>query len=180
MALCFIYGGISLLFFILQLMSLNGFPPMGPPSFAERILENRSPDRIGPLMNFTNSTNDRIFQVQSRASEYFYFVIVISLLGSMTSIVAGLAIHSLMRKRDRREMTKSVIDIVTTPEEKMVLKELEENGGQMTQTELAKRTKLTKVKIHRVVKRLESIGVVSKYDYGMTNKIKLEKKIFEE
>jgi uncharacterized membrane protein len=36
-----------------------------------------------------------------------------------------------------------------------------------------KRTKLSKVKVHRVLKRLESMGIVNKYSYGITNKIRL-------
>jgi len=62
-----------------------------------------------------------------------------------------------------------------TPEEKVVIKLLKENDGELTQSELVTRTKLSKVKVHRVIKRLESLNVVSKYPYGVTNKIKLEK-----
>jgi uncharacterized membrane protein len=176
MILCFIYGGVSLLFFLMQIMSLNGFPQIGgPPSFMERASENRTLGRFDTAFNITP---DRIAQFQARSDEYFYMVVFTSLFGSLISIVSGLVIHSLLRKKDKREMTKSVMDMVTTPEEKLVIKELEENGGNMTQAELVKKTKLTKVKIHRVIKRLESIGMVSKYSYGMTNKIKLEKKVY--
>jgi uncharacterized membrane protein len=178
MILCFIYGGISILFFLTQIMAINiEHSPIERPPFMERINETLPPGPNGIEMN---STRERFVQFQGRTMSYFYSVAFISLFGSVVSIVSGLVIYHLLRKKDRRELTKSVIDIVTTPEEKLVLKELEESGGNMTQTELAKRTKLSKVKIHRVVKRLESIGVVSKYSYGMTNKIKLEKKVFEE
>jgi len=188
MMLCFIYGGISFFFFLTQIMPIVA-PEFGPaPAFMERIeLEPQNYSNVSMMQNWTppardqslNATHERITRFQTRVTAYFLTVIFISLFGSAIAIVAGLAIYLLMRKKDRRELTKSVIDVVTTPEEKLVLKELEENGGQMTQAELAKRTKLTKVKIHRVVKRLESIGIVSKYSYGMTNKIKLEKKIFQ-
>jgi uncharacterized membrane protein len=178
MILCFIYGGISILFFLTQIMALNVEPsPIGRPPFMERMNETLA---LGENGSVFNATRERFVQFQGRNASYFYMVVFISLFGSAISIVSGLTIYHLLRKKDRRELTKSVIDIVTTPEEKLVLKELEESGGNMTQTELAKRTKLSKVKIHRVVKRLESIGVVSKYSYGMTNKIKLEKKVFEE
>lgn len=54
------------------------------------------------------------------------------------------------------------------------------NNGELTQSDLVRKTKLSKVKVHRIVKRLESLGIVSKYPYGITNKIKLEKSLYEE
>ena len=110
----------------------------------------------------------------------FYPVIIISFLGSVISILAGLSLFDLLRKKERKELTKSVIDSMTTPEEKLIIRELEANNDELTQSELVRRTKLSKVKVHRIIKRLESLKVVSKYPYGVTNKIRLEKKIYEE
>jgi uncharacterized membrane protein len=36
---------------------------------------------------------------------------------------------------------------------------------------------LSKVKVHRIVKRLESLQIIKKYPYGLTNKIRLEKRM---
>ena len=85
----------------------------------------------------------------------------------------------LLKKKEKKELTKSVIDTMLTPEEKKVIQLLEDNDDELTQSELVSQTKLSKVKISRVIKRLESLKVISKYPYGMTNKIKLEKKIYE-
>jgi uncharacterized membrane protein len=178
MVMCFIYGGMSLLFFLIQVMPLGTERSLlGQPPFMERINETVFPGEPNQSFNFTR---ERFEQFQARNAAYFLALIFTSLLGSIISIVAGLVIYSLLRKKERKELTRSVIDVVTTPEEKRVLKELEESGGVLTQTELVKRTKLTKVKIHRVIKRLEGIGIVSKYSYGMTNKIKLEKNIMHD
>jgi len=65
------------------------------------------------------------------------------------------------------------------PDEKIVIKELERSNGEMTQSDLVRRTKLSKVKVHRIIKRLESLGIISKYPYGITNKIKLEKSLYD-
>ncbi len=86
----------------------------------------------------------------------------------------------LLKKKERKKLTKSLIDTMTTPEEKLILKELEEAGGELTQSELVRNTKLSKVKVHRIIKRLEGLEIISKYPYGVTNKIKLEKKLMEE
>jgi len=66
------------------------------------------------------------------------------------------------------------------PDEKIVIKELGRNNGELTQSDLVRKTKLSKVKIHRIVRRLETLEIISKYPYGVTNKIKLEKSLYDE
>ena len=60
------------------------------------------------------------------------------------------------------------------PEEKAVVELLKKNDNAMTQKEIAIELGLSKVKAHRIIKRLEQKKVVKKFDYGMTNKVKLE------
>jgi hypothetical protein len=175
MILCFIYGGISLLFFIMQmspLMYANGAPPGR--EFEINISENFSGSR-----DFTGGNISRRMFLEPEVSRFFYVIIFVSLFGSFVSIMAGLSILNLIRKKERKELTKGVLDTVATPEEKLVIRTLNQNGGELTQSELVKRTGLSKVRVHRIVKRLESLKVVDKYSYGLTNKIKLNDSIFE-
>jgi len=176
MVLCFIYGGVSLVVFTLQTSSLIriqthnndlGFPEI---QLNESDLSQNRPFFQRHTINFSGSG-----YWGSRRTSFFYPVIIISLLGSIISILAGLSLMDLLKKKERKELTKSVIDTMTTPEEKIVIKELEESSGELTQSELVKKTNLSKVKVHRIVKRLEQLKIVSKYPYGVTNKIKLEK-----
>lgn len=164
MVLCFIYGGISIVVFVSQLYFL--------------VIRGQFDSSIGRAAhNITSSNLTHLgFWTRGRTS-MFYPIIFTSFLGSVISILAGLSLFNLLRKKERKELTKSVIDSMTTPEEKLVIRELEANNDELTQSELVKRTKLSKVKVHRIVKRLESLNVVSKYPYGITNKIKLEKEI---
>ena len=185
MVLCFIYGGVSLVIFALQTNSL----------IRAEELEQQIGERTNQEMqiNEMDLNTSSLFQRQgfdsnfsrrglwgSRRTNLFYPVIILSLLGSVISILAGVSLMDLLKKKERKELTKSVIDSMITPEEKLIIKELETNNDELTQSELVKRTKLSKVKVHRIIKRLESLKVVSKYPYGVTNKIKLEKEIYEE
>jgi ribosomal protein S25 len=175
MVLCFIYGGISLLFFVMQLspfMNANG----GPPGRGFEI--NISGNFSGPSDAIEGNFSRRVF-LEPEISRFFYLIIFVSLFGSFVSITAGLSLMSLLRKKERKELTKGLIDTMTTPEEKLVIRVLNENGGELTQSELVRRTKLSKVKVHRVIKRLESLNIVDKYSYGLTNKIKLNESVFE-
>lgn len=98
-------------------------------------------------------------------------------LGAILMLITGITLLNIVRERERKETHRSAVDSMILPSEKIVIKELEEAGGELTQTELARRTGLSRVQAHRVVKRLEALGVVSKHDYGMTNKVKLEKRL---
>lgn len=183
MILCFIYGGVSLVIFILQITTLVQAEKSGPHIEEMINLEsqtNESLIEIPPSFKLPNSNFSRRGFFGETRTNLFYPVIIASLSGSVISILAGLSLMDLLRKKEKKELTKSVIDSMTTPEEKTVIKELEENNDELTQSELVKRTKLSKVKVHRIIKRLESLKVVSKYPYGITNKIKLEKKIYKE
>ena len=182
MIFCFIYGGVSLVIFTLQITAL--------------VQAEKSEQHINEMIKLESQANESLIEVPpfklpnsnfsrrgffgGTRTNLFYPVIIASLSGSIISILAGLSLMDLLRKKEKKELTKSVIDSMTTPEEKIVIKELEENNNELTQSELVKRTKLSKVKVHRIIKRLESLKVVSKYPYGITNKIKLEKKIYKE
>ncbi len=176
MILCFIYGGISLLFFIMQMspfINASGAPPA-------RGFEMNLPDNFTGSPEFSGMNASRRIFLEPEVSRFFYVIIFVSLFGSFVSITAGLSLLNLIRKKERRELTKGVIETVTTPEEKLVIRILNENNGELTQSELVKRTSLSKVRVHRIVKRLESLNIVSKYSYGLTNKIKLNESVFED
>jgi hypothetical protein len=176
MILCFIYGGISLLFFVMQMspfMNANGMPP-------GREFEINTSDNFSGPQDFVGGNISRRVFLEPEVSRFFYVIIFVSLFGSFVSITAGLSLLNLIRKKERKELTRGVIDTVTTPEEKLVISTLNRNGGELTQSELVKRTGLSKVRVHRIVKKLESLKVVDKYSYGLTNKIKLNESIFED
>ncbi len=166
MILCFIYGGISLLLFLSQTYALI------------RMGEFRGTQIPKERMNLTNRSHIGFWG--GPKTSFFYPVIIVSFLGSIISILAGLSLMDLLKKKERKKLTKSLIATMTTPDEKLIMKELEEAGGELTQSELVRKTRLTKVKVHRIIKRLESLEIISKYPFGVTNKIKLEKLMEEE
>ena len=160
--LCLIYGGIALILLIQQSYFIyvrNQFPPG---TFARNITQ---------VVNINSRPNIRTIMALPIAVNFF---------GGLISILAGLSLISILRYKESRELKKEVIDSMVMPDEKNVINELERNNGASTQSELVSNTGLSKVKVHRIVKRLESLGIVKKYPYGVTNKIKLEKILDEE
>ena len=159
--LCLIYGGVALILLVEQSYFIyirNQFPPG---AFAK---------------NITQSIN---MGLRPNVRAVMALPIIVNFFGALISIFAGLSLISILRYKESRELKKEVIDSMVMPDEKTVIKELENNNGALTQSELVMDTGLSKVKVHRIVKRLESLGIVKKYPYGVTNKIKLEKIVEE-
>jgi len=160
--ICLIYGGITLLMFIFSLYFNHARPQFVP-----------SPAQIA------NASSYEVGRQAARFRHMFSIlptiISILTFIGSLVSIGAGISLLRLVRERETKELKREVIDSMIMPDEKLVIKELEKNDGALTQSELVRNTSLSKVKVHRIVKRLESLEIVKKYPYGMTNKIKLEK-----
>ncbi len=167
--LLLIYGGVSLVIF-LNFFHIEHF-----------VVVARGGER---LLNYSNATPDfgnfSARAMRGRPEDSLTLPLIMNLIGSFISIVGGIGLINLLRKREKKEAKREVIDTMVMPDEKLVIRELEGHHGEMTQTEIVRLTKLSKVKVHRVVKRLESLGIVKKYPFGMTNKIKLEKSLYKD
>jgi uncharacterized membrane protein len=167
--LCFLYAGASLVFFITNYSNF-----VRAENMESRMRDvNQTPDfsnmsGIFPPPPRPEFREDRMARVARNT-------MITSLIGCIVSILAGISILDLVRKKEKRELTKSIIESMTTPEEKKVISALEDAGGELTQAQIVDNVRLTKVKAHRIIKHLEQMKIITKYPYGVTNKIVLEK-----
>lgn len=162
MILSFVYAGVCALLFLYQGYSLIRTSIAPPPAFRF----NRTIGSIGAPPEFGSF---RRVPVETP------MILIASFLGMIISSFAGFTLLDMMGKKEKTEITSQVMEHMLMPEEKLLIKLLEETGGEVTQSELVKRSKLSKLKVSRVIQRLESLNVVSKYPYGVTNKIVLDK-----
>ncbi len=130
------------------------------------------------------------------------FLSIITGMGVVVSFLAGLALlrggeQTIIREmkvvetRDEEKVENKVEKVkaiedkvkqevdgdVLMDDEKKIIKILEEHEGAMTQRDLGRESGLSKVKVHRVLKGLESKKIITKYDFGMTKRIRLEKRL---
>ncbi len=170
MILCFIYAGISALLFIYQLYfwARRG---MAPPAF--HLPLNRTAETLINETIQRKSIGFRGIQMNST------IILAVSFLGTITTSLAGITIMDLIKKKETKEIRTKTMDIMLMPEEKLIIQLLNKNSSELSQSELVKRSKLSKLKVSRVIKRLEMLKVVTKYPYGVTNKIVLEKHMQE-
>ncbi|MCL6089144.1 MAG: hypothetical protein M1530_03200, partial [Candidatus Marsarchaeota archaeon] len=107
------------------------------------------------------------------------FPIVVSL-----SALLGAGVYYFMsRKVENKEMglksnAKVILNLLNADERKAVEKLLE-GKGKALQAELTRLPGMSKVKSHRIVKRLQERGVITIERFGKTNVIKLNDEITE-
>ena len=80
--------------------------------------------------------------------------------------------HFLHLKRDKSK--EMLITNLLKDDEKKVYQEILNSNNEILQNELVRKTNLSKVKITRIIHRLELKKLVVKERYGLTNKVKLK------
>jgi hypothetical protein len=167
MVLCFLVGGFAITTYLIQAYS----DVWGRDFFGFR----------QPRMdNFTNLSNERERLAEfasNRAASFASPFALMTLISGIILILGGLSIWSLTREKELKHAKDKITNMLLLPEERIVIDELKKSGGQITQSQLVIKTGLSKVKVHRVVKNLAMKGIIKKYEYGLTNKIVLEKEI---
>ena len=173
MVLCFLLGGFSIIVYAIQAYSaFMGLEVYG--SF--RDFRENVPNESAQIQNESSRNRERFTQfsperfITSPASFLLLFVGIVSIAG-------GMSIYSLIREKEIKSTKEHLTSILLTPDEKKIVDEIKRSNGNATQSQIVLKTQLSKVKVHRVINRLESKGIIKKYQYGLTNKIVLEKDI---
>ena len=168
MILCFIIGGFVITAYVMQ-----AYTDVWNRDFLRPLHQVRAE-------NNSNLSNQRIRDDNSTANRLALLTSPFSLMTLISGIVlvlGGLSIWSITREKELKNTKDKITNILLLPEERAVIEQLKKSNGEMTQSQLVMKTGLSKVKIHRIVKNLEIKGIIKKYQYGLTNKILLEKGI---
>lgn len=200
MLLSFIYGGFLLTSYILTLYSVffreevpgplgifiyEGVPgariPRGFPN--NSINQNQSVSSQPVTYNETrirsNNTNLRPFferridPMEAVMSPYM----LLSLFGGIICITNGLAIRQLTHEKEIKKIKAKLEELYLSPEEKQIMEELNKASGELTQKNLTELTGFSRVKVHRIIHKLESKKLVRKIPNGQTNKIIIDTEI---
>ncbi len=179
MVLCFLYSGFSILSFTFEAYSAFTAPES---SFKLSDL-NFSIDRQVPDSNLfdSNLVRDSMRQrIQRDRFEFIYAPLSISyLFGGIVSLLAGIAILNLLREKEHKQIKSKTAGAFLLPDERKVVEVLKNYDSKLAQSKIVRETGLSKVQVHRAVKKLEARGLIEKHQYGLTNKIILKKGFFE-
>ncbi|MFH1445000.1 MAG: winged helix-turn-helix transcriptional regulator [Nanoarchaeota archaeon] len=163
MVVCFAYAGIALL---LALISFYMVFNDGQLFFLQKFLGGRA-QPLGDM-------------IAAGISSVSWMMGIFSLMGAVVTFLAGSALMHHEHKPKAKTENKEIPYSMLLPDEKEIIDILKQNDNVMTQSELVNASGLSKVKIHRMIKKLETKKIISKYAYGMTNKVRLEKEFVED
>ena len=174
MLLCLAYGGFAVMLFILDIYSAiwsgsSFLSPAQQSRFADQNrFESADINRIGPP-SFTFSP---VRIISSPVS-------LLVLFSGIISLIAGITIWRITREHEIRKIKTETAEYLLLPDEKKVIAALKANDYALAQSQITRNSGLSKVQVHRVIKRLESKGLIEKHAFGLTNKIVLKKEFFE-
>jgi len=166
---------MTYLFMAYSIVTRNEVIGISP--FTTRRFENLHRNESQGFENISrNESNPDILRIERREPIDLLLtpLLLAFLIGGLLSITSGIALWQLTRIKELKEFKAKLTSTLLTDEEKHVLKELENNDGELTQKELTDRTGFSRVKVHRIVEKLEAKKLVKKYEYGQTNKIVIE------
>lgn len=161
----FIFAFLCFLLFISQSYSLLFIDDLNEKSNLE--LDNITTTNQTPFMPHAPPKND-FFRGLAMQSPLLLFT---SFFGLCINILTGIIILSNLDKKEKKKILNNFYNKTLLPEEQKIIKIIENNNGEITQSELVKESNLSKVKISRIIKKLESNEIIKKYNYGLTNKI---------
>jgi len=97
-----------------------------------------------------------------------------TLIGGLVSMAGAISIRTLTHKKAVIKLKEDLKELYLTDEEKKVMSILEAASPDMTQKELTDRTMYSRVKVHRLLQRLEAKKLIRRIPCGQTYKILVE------
>lgn len=105
---------------------------------------------------------------------HMHFMVLMGVFG----VFSGLVVYSIMNAtiEKQKKVVKTNIGIIMkflSPDEREIANLLLEKDGRSTQSEIARLPGMSRLKAHRIVKKLEERGIVHVEKYGKINMIRV-------
>lgn len=110
-------------------------------------------------------------------TEVLVMVVSSFLIGLTSAVLYNISnVEEILRSIKKPNETKDYSHIFAflKPDEKKVFEEIINSNGEILQNALVLNSNLSKVKVTRILTRLESRGLISKERHGLTNRIKIK------
>jgi hypothetical protein len=171
-AMCFLYAGFALLSF-----SFTVYTEVVSQPSTMMGMDNNIPDfNINRDLNSPDFRNPNFRRVDY-VGALFGASALNYLIGGLVSLFSGMALSLLVMKKSKKQITHGVVNTLLLPDEKIIFNLLAKSSDGLTQSRLNLETGFGKVKVSRIIKKLEEKGIIEKSKYGLTNKIFIKEKI---
>jgi apolipoprotein N-acyltransferase len=105
---------------------------------------------------------------------HIHFMVIMGLFGVFSGLVVYNVLNTTLEKQKR--LVKTNIDIIMkflSPEDREIVQLLISKEGMTTQSEIARLPGMSRLKAHRIVKKLEDRGIVHVEKYGKVNMVRI-------
>ncbi|VVB66336.1 Winged helix-turn-helix DNA-binding protein [Candidatus Gugararchaeum adminiculabundum] len=105
---------------------------------------------------------------------HIQFMVLMGLFGLGSGLLIYTILNSTIEKQ--KKAAKTNLDIIMkflSEQDQEILELLQKKGGMTTQSEIAKLPGMTRLKAHRVVKKLEDSGIIHIEKYGKINMLRI-------
>jgi hypothetical protein len=122
---------------------------------------------------------EHIINKPEKTNNFIYFIPISAFFG----LFIGLLIYYLLneeidkKEKDINVKSRTILNLLTEPEKKIIEKIIE-NDGKIRQYELTYIEGISKVKVHRLILKLEENGIIKKEKLGKVNNLILDKDIY--
>lgn len=105
---------------------------------------------------------------------HIQFMVVMGFFGVGSGLVVYSILNATLEKQKKIVQTNmGIIMKFLSPDEREIVHLMGEKEGMTTQSEMAKLPGMTRLKAHRIVKKLENRGIVHVEKYGKINVVRL-------
>ena len=94
----------------------------------------------------------------------------------VASVLAALLSFKVCKKAS---VSVEVVEYLLPPDERKIVSILVEHGGEMKQAELVAFSGINKVKVHRILKKMEERGLIELVPVGKYNIVRLDRHVVE-
>ena len=102
------------------------------------------------------------------------FMVLMGLFGLCSGVVVYSIMNSSIEKEKKIVQTNAgIIMRFLSPDERLVMELMMDKQGMTTQSEIARLPRMSRLKAHRIVKKLEQRGIVHVEKYGKINMIRI-------
>ena len=105
---------------------------------------------------------------------HIHFMVIMGLFGVFSGVIVYTMLNATLEKQ--KKLINTNIDIIMkflSTEDQEILVLLRKKEGMTTQSEIAKLPGMSRLKAHRIVKKLEERGIIHIEKYGKINMIRL-------
>jgi len=105
---------------------------------------------------------------------HMQFMVIMGLFGVCSGLVVYSIMNATLEKQEKIVQTNlGIIGKFLTTEDREVVRLLVEKEGMTTQSEIARLPGMSRLKAHRIVKKLEERGIIHVEKYGKINMLRL-------